>query len=300
MNLNREWLADAGVYFEQPADEQAFLHLMQEQYELRVGESMCQELSPEQEDEFERMIDDKEDDVAIAAWLNRNCPDYRDLITQAGESLQEELRSHRAEIGDSLWPESALNETLESFGLPAVDACILREEGIRTVGELLVTPMSRLGDIARRRPIHMDIILPMMRPFRLERVRTVARLLAEITRYEEVRRDYSELEEAKSLVDSLLEKGTPVRHERYGPGKVVSQYDGRLTIRFRSGTSKYFSLHYKSSVDNLEFDSPETTEAVRRYCQVSVSRHAKASAWYDVKDRMGSYLPFLEKSPDSP
>ena len=300
MNFNREWLADAGILFEHSADEQAFLRLMKDQFELRLGASMCEELSPEQEDEFERLIDENADDDKVASWLNTNCPDYRDLITKAGESLQEELRSHRAEIGDSLWPESALNETLDTFGLPAVDACILREEGIRTVGELLVTPMSRLGDIARKRPIHMGIILPMMRPFRLERIRTVARLLAEITRYDEVRRDYTELEEAKSLVDSLLEKGTPVRHKRYGPGKVVSQYDGRLSIRFRSGSSKYFSLHYKSSVDNLEFDSPETTEAVRRYCQVSVSRHAKASAWYDVKDRMGSYLPFLEQSPDSP
>ena len=114
--------------------KQTFLQYAQDQLEVRIGEKMSEGLSEEQLDEFERIIDndeatvkqwldvigdyksdetyqklldgseDDEDspqflaDYVTAKWLDKNCPQYQDIIKESVEGLREEISSQKDEI----------------------------------------------------------------------------------------------------------------------------------------------------------------------------------------------------------
>lgn len=72
--LDDKFLADIGLN-ELPEDQkQAFLQHIYEELELRVGTKLSEGLSDEQLEEFEAIIDRKDD--AIVAWLNQHAPNY--------------------------------------------------------------------------------------------------------------------------------------------------------------------------------------------------------------------------------
>ena len=104
-----------------------FLQYAQDQLEVRIGEKMSEDLSEEQLDEFEKIIDNdqetvqkwlaqlgdyqndetfiklKEDadmdgddqmllaDFVTAKWLDQNCPQYQQIIHDVMSELQEEI-----------------------------------------------------------------------------------------------------------------------------------------------------------------------------------------------------------------
>jgi hypothetical protein len=72
--LDDKFLADIGLN-ELPEDQkQAFLQHIYEELELRVGTKLSEGLSDQQLEEFEAIIDRKDD--AIVAWLNQYAPNY--------------------------------------------------------------------------------------------------------------------------------------------------------------------------------------------------------------------------------
>lgn len=72
--LDDKFLADIGLN-ELPAEQkQAFLQHIYEELELRVGTKLSDGLSDAQLEEFEAIIDRKDD--AIVVWLNQHVPNY--------------------------------------------------------------------------------------------------------------------------------------------------------------------------------------------------------------------------------
>ena len=111
-----------------------FLQYAQDQLEVRIGEKMSEDLSEEQLDEFEKIIDNdqetvqkwlaqlgdyqndetfiklKEDadmdgddqmllaDFVTAKWLDQNCPQYQQIIHDVMSELQEEISQQKDAI----------------------------------------------------------------------------------------------------------------------------------------------------------------------------------------------------------
>lgn len=116
-----------------PADQKSgFLQYAQDQLEIRIGEKMSNNLSDAQLDEFEKIIDNDqemmqkwlaaagdyknnevyqklvqaaggdsaevENDFITAVWLNRNCPQYQQLIDESVNEIREEITKNKDQI----------------------------------------------------------------------------------------------------------------------------------------------------------------------------------------------------------
>lgn len=116
-----------------PADQKSgFLQYAQDQLEIRIGEKMSNNLSEAQLDEFEKIIDNDqemmqkwlaaagdyknnevyqklvqaaggdsaevENDFITAVWLNRNCPQYQQLIDESMNEIREEITKNKDQI----------------------------------------------------------------------------------------------------------------------------------------------------------------------------------------------------------
>ena len=111
-----------------------FLEYAQDQLETRIGEKMSEGMTDEQLDEFERIVDNDADtimdlltsygdyhqdetyktlmqntgaadddahlvaDFVTAKWLDKNCPNYQEIIRSTLEELQAEIRSQKDAI----------------------------------------------------------------------------------------------------------------------------------------------------------------------------------------------------------
>ena len=116
-----------------PADQKGgFLQYAQDQLEIRIGEKMSNNLNEAQLDEFEKIIDNDqemmqkwlaaagdyknnevyqklvqaaggdsaevENDFITAVWLNRNCPQYQQLIDESMNEIREEIAKNKDQI----------------------------------------------------------------------------------------------------------------------------------------------------------------------------------------------------------
>lgn len=133
--LDDKFLQDLGLDQLPEEQRQAFLQHIYEELELRVGTKLSDGLSDEQLDEFESIIDRKEDAVnawlanhatnyqadevfvrlqqstglgaddprlkaefAATKWLETNRPDYRNVVAQVLEELKGEIIKNRDAI----------------------------------------------------------------------------------------------------------------------------------------------------------------------------------------------------------
>ena len=115
-----------------PEDQKsAFLENAQDQFEVRVGEKMNAQMTDEQVDEFEKIIDNDQETInrwlsglgdyrsdeiyqriasnvedesdrinnyVSAKWLDKNCPNYRQIIEETLEELKNEIIANKAAI----------------------------------------------------------------------------------------------------------------------------------------------------------------------------------------------------------
>lgn len=133
--LDEKFLEDLGLNNLPDEQKQAFLQHIYEELELRVGTKLSDGLSDQQLEEFEAIIDKKEDVVTrwittntpnyqeddafknlqattgldsndpalrnefvATKWLEVNRPDYRDVVASTLEDLKKEIASNRDAI----------------------------------------------------------------------------------------------------------------------------------------------------------------------------------------------------------
>ena len=78
-----------------PADKkQDFLNYIQEELEVRIGERISKGLSEAQLQEFDAITSTEE----AAVWLEKNRPDYREIVNRTIEEMKNAIAKNRGRL----------------------------------------------------------------------------------------------------------------------------------------------------------------------------------------------------------
>lgn len=94
MNFDDKFLQEMGLSAMPEDQKQKFLDYIQEELEVRIGERIAKGLTEAQLNEFDGITDSAE----AARWLEKNRPDYREIVTRTIEEMKNEIRANRAKL----------------------------------------------------------------------------------------------------------------------------------------------------------------------------------------------------------
>lgn len=94
MQFDESFLQEMGLSAMPEDQKQKFLSYIQEELEIRIGERISKGLTETQLNEFDMIDDPKE----AAKWLEKNRPDYREIVTHTINEMKEEIRANRARL----------------------------------------------------------------------------------------------------------------------------------------------------------------------------------------------------------
>ena len=94
MKIDEEFLVEVGLAAMPAEQKKDFLDYVQEELEVRIGERISRGLTQTQLNEFD-MINEP---VEAAKWLEKNRPDYREIVNRTINEIKEEIRSNRAKL----------------------------------------------------------------------------------------------------------------------------------------------------------------------------------------------------------
>ena len=94
MEFNEQFLQDMGLSAMPEEEKQRFLDYIQEELEVRIGERISRGLTDEQLRQFDLITNQ----VEATEWLEKNRPDYREIVTRTIEEMKEEIRANRAKL----------------------------------------------------------------------------------------------------------------------------------------------------------------------------------------------------------
>ncbi len=94
MEFDDKFLQEMGLSAMPEQEKQDFLNYVQEELEVRIGERISKGLTEAQLNEFDTITTQTE----AAAWLEKNRPDYREIVTRTIEELKAEIRANRAKL----------------------------------------------------------------------------------------------------------------------------------------------------------------------------------------------------------
>ena len=91
MRFDENFLKDMGLSAMPEDEKNRFLEYIQEELEVRIGERISKGLTEVQLNEFDIITDPNE----AAAWLEKNRPDYREIVNRTIEEMKQEIRANR-------------------------------------------------------------------------------------------------------------------------------------------------------------------------------------------------------------
>ena len=94
MQFDEKFLQEMGLQAMPEDQKQAFLDYVQEELEVRIGERISKGLTETQLNEFDMITDPAE----AAKWLEKNRPDYREIVTRTINEMKEEIRANRSKL----------------------------------------------------------------------------------------------------------------------------------------------------------------------------------------------------------
>ena len=94
MQFDEQFLAEMGLTAMPEDQKQAFLDYIQEELEVRSGERISKGLTEVQLNEFDRITDQAE----ATKWLEKNRPDYREIVARTIEEMKSEIRANRSKL----------------------------------------------------------------------------------------------------------------------------------------------------------------------------------------------------------
>ncbi len=94
MQFDDKFLQEMGLTAMPEDQKQAFLDYVQEELEVRIGERISKGLTEVQLNEFDMITDPLE----AAKWLEKNRPDYREIVTRTIEEMKAEIRANRNKL----------------------------------------------------------------------------------------------------------------------------------------------------------------------------------------------------------
>ncbi len=78
MQFDEKFLQEMGLSAMPEDEKQKFLDYIQEEVEVRIGERISKGLTETQLNEFDQITDQAE----ATKWLEKNRPDYREIVTR--------------------------------------------------------------------------------------------------------------------------------------------------------------------------------------------------------------------------
>jgi len=94
MQFDEQFLVEMGLSAMPEEQKQKFLDYVQEELEVRIGERISRGLTEEQLNEFDQISDSGE----AAKWLEKNRPDYREIVNRTIEDMKAEIRANRDKL----------------------------------------------------------------------------------------------------------------------------------------------------------------------------------------------------------
>ena len=94
MEFDDKFLQEMGLSAMPEDQKQEFLNFVQEELEVRIGERISKGLTEVQLNEFDMITDPTE----AAKWLEKNRPDYREIVSRTIEEMKDEIRLNRAKL----------------------------------------------------------------------------------------------------------------------------------------------------------------------------------------------------------
>ncbi|MDO4507880.1 MAG: DUF5663 domain-containing protein [Candidatus Saccharibacteria bacterium] len=94
MQFDENFLQEMGLSAMPEEQKTRFLNYVQEELEIRIGERISRGLTDIQLNEFDLITDPAE----AAKWLEKNRPDYRDIVNRCIEEMKEAIRSSRNQL----------------------------------------------------------------------------------------------------------------------------------------------------------------------------------------------------------
>ncbi len=94
MEFNEQFLQEMGLSAMPEEQKKRFLAYIQEELEVRIGQRISKGLTETQLNEFD-MINDPEE---AAKWLEKNRPDYREIVNRTIEEMKAEIRANRQRL----------------------------------------------------------------------------------------------------------------------------------------------------------------------------------------------------------
>lgn len=95
IRVDEDFMTEVGLAEMPTTEKQAFMNHAEEELEVRVGQKISAGLSAKQIDEFSRIQDD---DAATLSWLERNVPNFREIVMQVFQAFKQELTAERQTI----------------------------------------------------------------------------------------------------------------------------------------------------------------------------------------------------------
>lgn len=94
MEFNEQFLQEMGLSAMPEDQKQEFLDYIQEELEVRIGERISKGLTEVQLNEFDQITDQAE----AAKWLEKNRPDFREIVARTINEMKDEIRANRAKL----------------------------------------------------------------------------------------------------------------------------------------------------------------------------------------------------------
>ena len=94
MEFDDKFLQEMGLSAMPEDQKQKFLDYVQEELEVRIGERISRGLTEDQLNEFDAIADQSE----ATKWLEKNRPDYREIVTRTINEMKDEIRANRAKL----------------------------------------------------------------------------------------------------------------------------------------------------------------------------------------------------------
>ncbi|MBQ3320928.1 hypothetical protein IJH72_02025 [Candidatus Saccharibacteria bacterium] len=91
MEFDEKFLQEMGLSAMPEEEKKRFLEYIQEELEIRIGERISRGLSETQLNEFDMTTTLEE----ARAWLEKNRPDYREIVNRTINEMKEEIRANR-------------------------------------------------------------------------------------------------------------------------------------------------------------------------------------------------------------
>ncbi len=93
-HLNGEELIAHGWNFETKEEADSFAAIVLEELQVRIGQAITDQIGPSKAEEIHLCTDDEE----ARMWLEKACPNFREIVFEQEHLLEEQMNTYRDKV----------------------------------------------------------------------------------------------------------------------------------------------------------------------------------------------------------